>query len=270
MREIMLLGQNVNAYHGLGPDGREWGLAALLDALAGIDGLDRLRYTTSHPRDMDDALIDAHRDLDKLMPYLHLPVQSGSDRMLALMNRRHGRDLYLDIIDRLKRARPDIALSSDFIVGFPGETDADFEATMTLVREVGFAQAYSFKYSPRPGTPAETMDDQVEEAVKTERLHALQALLVEQQADFAASLVGRTLPVLFERPGRKPGQIVGRSPYLQPVHLDADRARIGEIVDVTITATGRNSLFGALPAAEPAPAETLSAGGSRPTEKVLA
>ncbi|MEO1198333.1 MAG: tRNA (N6-isopentenyl adenosine(37)-C2)-methylthiotransferase MiaB [Pseudomonadota bacterium] len=246
VREIMLLGQNVNAYHGLGPDGREWGLAALLEALARIDGLERLRYTTSHPRDMDDALITAHRDLDKLMPYLHLPVQSGSDRILDLMNRRHDRALFFGIIERLRDMRPDLALSSDFIVGFPGETDADFAQTMDLVREIGFAQAYSFKYSPRPGTPAETMDQQVPETVKTERLHALQALLAEQQGAFADSLVGTRLSVLFEKLGRKPGQVVGRSPYLQPVHIEGDTNLIGEIADVTITATGRNSLFGQL------------------------
>ena len=246
VREITVLGQNVNAYHGEGPDGAEWGLARLLHALADVPGIARLRYATSHPRDMDDALIAAHGALQQLMPYLHLPVQSGSDSVLQLMNRRHGRDRYFGIIERVRALRPDIALSSDFIVGFPGETDADFEDTMDLVRQVGFAQAYSFKYSPRPGTPAATMDGQVPDDVKTARLAALQALLRQQQTEFCNGLVGREMPVLFERTGRKPGQLVGRSPYLQPVNVTAPAHLIGRIADVVIDRAGPNSLFGTL------------------------
>ncbi len=246
VREITLLGQNVNAYHGEGL--RTSGLGGLIEALAEIDGIDRIRYTTSHPRDMDDGLIAAHRDIPELMPYLHLPVQSGSDRILAAMNRKHGRDEYLRLIDRVRQARPDIAVSGDFIVGFPGETDADFEDTMDLVRQVAYAQAFSFKYSPRPGTPAATMPDQVPEPVKKERLAALQDLIDEGQRAFNAALVGRTIPVLLEKPGRKPGQLVGRSPYLQPVNVpvDADppESLRGEIVAVRITSAGPNSLFG--------------------------
>lgn len=243
VRELTLLGQNVNAYHGEGPDGGEWGLARLLYELAEVDGIARLRYTTSHPRDMDDDLIAAHRDISALMPYLHLPVQSGSDRMLAMMNRRHDRGLYFDLVARLRDARSDIALSSDFIVGFPGETDADFAETMDLVRQVGFAQAFSFKYSARPGTPAATMDRRVPEAVQAGRLAELQALLRTQQADFAAGLEGRTFDVLFEKVGRQPGQVVGRSPWLQPVIVDAPEALIGSLESVRITKAGSNSLF---------------------------
>ncbi len=250
VREITLLGQNVNAYHGAGPDGRDWGLGRLLEALCAIEGLARVRYTTSHPRDMDDSLIAAHRDLDKVMPYLHLPVQSGSDRVLDRMNRRHTRDFYLAIVDRIRSARPDLALSSDFIVGFPGETDADFEATMTLVEEVGYAQAYSFKYSPRPGTPAAEDSDQIPEAVKSERLQRLQDLLNRQQAAFNTSFAGRTMPVLFERSGRNPGQLVGRSPWLQAVQADAPQSLIGDLANVVVDRVGGNSLFARL--AEPA------------------
>jgi tRNA-2-methylthio-N6-dimethylallyladenosine synthase len=246
VREITVLGQNVNAYHGLAPDGSEAGLAALLRALASVEGIDRLRYTTSHPRDMDDALIDAHGELPELMPYLHLPVQSGSDRILQLMNRKHGRDRYLEIIDHVRAVRPDIAVSSDFIVGFPGETDADFEATLDLVRKVGFAQAYSFKYSPRPGTPAATMEAPVPNDVATKRLAALQAILREQQTAFCNGLVGQTMDVLLERAGRKEGQLVGRAPYLQPVNVDAPASMIGQIAQVRIERTGTNSLFGTL------------------------
>ncbi len=242
VREITLLGQNVNAYHGEGADGRTWRLSDLIGHLSQIDGLERLRYTTSHPRDMDDALISAHRDCVKLMPYLHLPVQSGSDRILKAMNRQHSGEEYLAIIKRIRAARPDIALSSDFIVGFPGETDEDFEATMDLVRQVNYAQAFSFKYSPRPGTPGADMEAQVPEEVKSVRLTRLQALLSEQQTRFNASCAGLTLDLLLEKPGRHPGQIVGRSPYLQPVHLDADRSQIGDIVPVHIDAIGANSL----------------------------
>ena len=220
VREVTLLGQNVNAWHGEGADGAEWGLGRLLYRLAEIPGIARLRYTTSHPRDMDDELIAAHRDLPTLMPYLHLPVQSGSDRILKAMNRRHKAVDYLRLLDRVRAARSDIALSGDFIVGFPGETDADFEDTMRLVREVGYASAFSFKYSPRPGTPGAEMPDHVPEKVKDERLHTLQALLVEQQQAFTQSMVGRTMTTLIEKPGRQAGQKVGRSPWLQPVIVD--------------------------------------------------
>ncbi|WP_306117303.1 MULTISPECIES: tRNA (N6-isopentenyl adenosine(37)-C2)-methylthiotransferase MiaB [unclassified Roseitalea] len=243
VREITLLGQNVNAWHGEGPDGRQWGLGALLHELAKIDGLARLRYTTSHPRDMDDALIAAHRDLDMLMPYLHLPVQAGSDRVLKAMNRRHTADDYRRLVDRIRTARPDIALSGDFIVGFPGEGEDDFEATMRIVRDVGYAQAFSFKYSTRPGTPGADMDAQVDERVKTERLHRLQALLGEQQAAFMASLAGTSIAVLLEKPGREPGQLVGRSPFLQPVICDETVGKIGDIVTVRIDRASTNSLI---------------------------
>ncbi|NMG40418.1 tRNA (N6-isopentenyl adenosine(37)-C2)-methylthiotransferase MiaB [Chelativorans sp. ZYF759] len=243
VREITLLGQNVNAWHGAGPDGSEWGLGQLLFRLAEIPGIARLRYTTSHPRDMDDALIAAHRDLGTLMPYLHLPVQSGSDRILKAMNRRHTAADYLRLIDRIRAARPDIAMSGDFIVGFPGETDADFEDTMRLIKEVTYAQAFSFKYSPRPGTPGADLEFQVSEAVKDERLQKLQALLSRQQSAFAASLVGRDMELLLEKPGRMPGQRVGRSPWLQPVIVDETAGEIGDIVNVRITQAGSNSLF---------------------------
>jgi tRNA-2-methylthio-N6-dimethylallyladenosine synthase len=246
VREITLLGQNVNAYCGEGRDGEIWTLARLLQRLADIDGLQRLRYTTSHPRDMRGDLIDAHRDLEKLMPYLHLPVQSGSDRVLAAMNRQHTRDDYFRLIDRIRAAREDIALSSDFIVGFPGESDADFEDTMALVRAVGYAQAFSFKYSPRPGTPAAAARKQIPEDVKSARLQALQALLTEQQNAFAKSCEGIAMPILFEKAGRKPGQAVGRSPYLQPVHVDDAAHLIGTIADVRIERALSNSLSGVL------------------------
>lgn len=244
VREITLIGQNVNAYHGEGPDGATWGLARLLHAIVAIDGIERLRYTTSHPRDMDDALIAAHRDLPQLMPYLHLPIQAGSDRILAAMNRKHGADEYRRIVDAVRAARPDIALSSDFIVGFPGETDADFEDTMRVVAEIGFASAYSFKYSPRPGTPAAESAEQVPEPVKAERLARLQALLEAQRQDFNRSCLHRTLSVLLEKPGRHPGQLAGKSPYLQAVQIEGGGHAIGDIVPVTITRIGSNSLFG--------------------------
>jgi tRNA-2-methylthio-N6-dimethylallyladenosine synthase len=246
VREVTLLGQNVNAWHGVGENGEEWGLGRLLFRLAEIPGLARLRYTTSHPRDMDDELIAAHRDLPALMPYLHLPVQSGSDRILRAMNRRHTARDYLALIGRIRSARTDIAMSGDFIVGFPGETEADFEATLRLVREVGYASAFTFKYSPRPGTPGAEMDGHLAEAVKDERLQRLQALINEQQRDFIASLVGRTISTLIEKPGRRPGQIVGRSPWLNPVILDDKAGGIGDIIDVRITKTGPNSLFAEL------------------------
>lgn len=244
VREITLLGQNVNAWHGIGPDGRSWGLGKLLYRLAEIPGIARLRYTTSHPRDMDDALIAAHRDLDVLMPYLHLPVQSGSDRILKAMNRKHTHDDYLRLIERVRNARSDIALSGDFIVGFPGETDQDFEETMRIVREVGYAQAFSFKYSQRPGTPGAELGAQVPELVKDERLQRLQALLVEQQQDFTNSMIGREIELLIEKPGRQTGQKVGRSPWLQPVIIDESVGDIGEMTRVRINGTGFNSLFG--------------------------
>ncbi|WP_132030758.1 tRNA (N6-isopentenyl adenosine(37)-C2)-methylthiotransferase MiaB [Aquabacter spiritensis] len=244
VRELTLIGQNVNAFHGLGPQGRSWNLAELLHRLAQIPGIDRLRYTTSHPRDMGEDLIAAHRDLPELMPYLHLPVQSGSDRVLKAMNRRHGRDLFLDIVERMRAVRPDIALSSDFIVGFPGETEAEFEETMDLIAHVGFAGAYSFKYSPRPGTPAADLSDQVAEEVMTARLHRLQAALEASKRAFDRSCVGRTFDVLLEKPGRMPGQVIGRSPYLQSVVVDRPGAAIGSFVRVTITEAGPNSLAG--------------------------
>ncbi|MCP1241178.1 tRNA (N6-isopentenyl adenosine(37)-C2)-methylthiotransferase MiaB [Acetobacter lambici] len=246
VREISLLGQNVNAYHGIGPDGAVWDLTRLAYALAEIPGLSRIRYTTSHPRDMDDTLIAAHRDLPALMPFLHLPVQSGSDRILRAMNRGHTADEYRDLVHRLRAARPDLALSSDFIIGHPGETDEDFEATMQLVRDVGFALAYSFKYSPRPGTPAAGAPLQVPEDVKDARLQALQKLLREQQDAFNASMVGKTVPVLFTGKGRKPGQITGRSPWLQPVHVIGPDHLIGQTLPVRITERLTNSLGGIL------------------------
>jgi tRNA-2-methylthio-N6-dimethylallyladenosine synthase len=245
VREITLIGQNVNAYHGDGPDGRAWRLARLLERLAEA-GIERLRYTTSHPRDMADDLIAAHRDLPALMPQLHLPIQSGCDRILAAMNRRHTRADYLALVDRLFEARPDLALTSDFIVGFPGETEADFAETLRLVDEIGFSGAFSFKYSPRPGTPGAEMDEQIDEAAKSERLQRLQQAIDRSQARFNQSCLGRTVSVLFERPGRYGGQIVGRSPYLQPVQIEAPASLIGEIAPVTITEVASNSLFGAL------------------------
>jgi tRNA-2-methylthio-N6-dimethylallyladenosine synthase len=257
VREVTLIGQNVNAYHGDGPDGRPWSLARLLERLAELRGIKRLRYTTSHPLDMADDLIAAHRDLLALMPQLHLPVQSGSDRILAAMNRRHTRADYLDVVSRLLQAQPDIALTSDFIVGFPGETENDFAATLGLVGEIGYSGAFSFKYSPRPGTPGAEMHGQIDEATKSERLHRLQHAIDDNQASFNRRCLGRTFPVLFERPGRYPGQIVGRSPYLQPVQIEAPPSLIGDIAAVTITQVASNSLFGAL-AKEPA----LAAAGA--------
>jgi tRNA-2-methylthio-N6-dimethylallyladenosine synthase len=251
VREVTLIGQNVNAYHGEGPDGRAWSLGRLLHRVADIDGLARIRYTTSHPCDVDDSLIAAHRDLAALMPYLHLPLQSGSDRILAAMNRRHTRADYLRVVDRMRVARADLALSSDFIVGFPGETEQDFRATVDVVEDIGYAGAFSFKYSPRPGTPAATMR-QVPDEMKAERLHRLQAAIDRQRAAFNAACQGRTLDVLLDKPGKRAGQLVGRSPYLQPVQIMAPASCVGEIVAVRITEIGSNSLFGALaPAATP-------------------
>ena len=249
VRELTLLGQNVNAYHGEGADGRPWSLAMLIRQLARIEGVERLRYTTSHPRDMSDDLIAAHAEEGKLMPYLHLPFQAGSDRILAAMNRKHTAAEYLVLVDRVRAARPDIALSTDIIVGFPGETEAEFEATLDVVRRVGFAQAYSFKYSARPGTPASTMDGQLPEAVKAERLQRLKDLLDTQQSSFNAGCVGKTFPVLFERQGRRQGQLIGRSPYLQSVHADANPEWLGRIMPVEISSAGPNSLSGVIRAA---------------------
>jgi tRNA-2-methylthio-N6-dimethylallyladenosine synthase len=241
--EITLLGQNVNAYR----DADGVTLAALVRRLAGIAGLARIRYTTSHPNDMTDDLIAAHGEEPKLMPFLHLPVQAGSDRVLKAMNRRHTADGYLRLIARIRAARPDMALSGDFIVGFPGETEADFQATLDLVEAVGYAQAFSFAYSPRPGTPAAGRPSILPD-IRAERLQRLQALLTRQQAAFQAAQVGRTLPVLIEKPGRAAGQVAGRSPYLNAVHLGADAGLIGSVVPVRIVAAAPNSLAGALAA----------------------
>jgi tRNA-2-methylthio-N6-dimethylallyladenosine synthase len=246
VREVTVIGQNVNAYHGEGPDGRTWSLGRLLYRLAQLPGIERLRYTTSHPLDMGDELIAAHRDLPALMPQLHLPVQSGSDRILASMNRRHTRADYVNVVSALRKARADLALTSDFIVGFPGETENDFAETLSLVTEIGYSGAFSFKYSPRPGTPGADMGGQVEEAAKSDRLRRLQRTIDHHQAAFNRRCIDRTFSVLFERPGRHGGQIVGRSPYLQPVQIEAPRSLIGEIAPVTITEVASNSLFGML------------------------
>ena len=243
-REITLLGQNVNAYHGQGLDGQQANLATLLEHLSDIPGLERIRYTTSHPRDMDETLIAAHRDNPRVMPYLHLPVQSGSDSVLKAMNRGYTADDYLKIVDRLRQAQPDMALSSDFIVGFPGESDEDFEATMRLVEIVEFAQSFSFKYSRRPGTPASGMRKQIHEDVKDQRLSELQALLNRQSKDFNRRSVGRTLPVLIERRGRHPGQLIGRTPQFQAIHFEGPEAWIGSVVDVVVEESKSNSLAG--------------------------
>jgi tRNA-2-methylthio-N6-dimethylallyladenosine synthase len=254
VREVTLIGQNVNAYHGLGPDGRPSTLGRLLRRLAEVPGVLRLRYVTSHPRDMDGDLVAAHGDLPELMPYVHLPVQSGSDRILAAMNRKHTRRNYLDVIARLRAERADLAFTSDFIVGFPGETEADFRQTLTLVDEVGFAGAYSFIFSARPGTPAADMGDQVPQDEKSERLQRLQAAITRHQRGFNAGFSGHTIDVLLEKPGRLPGQIVGRSPYLQAVHVMASVSLIGSVKRVTVTEVGSNSLFGTLADEKRAPA----------------
>src|SRR5882672_11086319 len=262
VREVTLIGQNVNAYHGEGPDARAWTLGRLLHRIAAVPGIVRLRYTTSHPGDMEASLIAAHRDLPALMPLLHLPVQSGSDRVLAAMNRRHTRSDYLDVIARMRDAQPAIAFSSDFIVGFPGETEGDFDATLSLIEEVGYAGAFSFKYSARPGTPAAELADQIADDAKAERLQRLQQVIDRHQAGFNQRCRGQTFDVLFERMGRHPGQIVGRSPYLQPVQVMADAAMIGEIAPVTITDVGPNSLFGTLARpVEPRELLLMQAGG---------
>ncbi len=255
--EVTLLGQNVNAYHGTSKAGNTVSLAELIARLDKIEGLERIRYTTSHPRDMQDDLIDAHGEIASLMPYLHLPIQSGSNAILEAMNRKHTTDRYYDIIERLRKARPDISLSSDFIVGFPGETDADFEDTMTLVDTVKYGSAYSFKYSPRPGTPASVMETQVDEAVKAERLARLQDLINQQQFDYNKAAVGQTMRVLLERPSRDVGFLAGRSPYMQAVHMDVRKmldgkpeeeytSLIGQFAEVKITGAGPNSLQGEL------------------------
>jgi len=242
VRDITLLGQNVNAYHGAG-DGGDWGLARLIRALARIDGLQRIRYMTSHPNDMDDDLIAAHGDCEKLMPYLHLPVQSGSDRILKAMNRKHTAAQYIALIARFRAARPDILLTSDFIVGFPGETDADFENTLALVREIGFGMAYSFKYSARPGTPAAEKPE-IDGVVADDRLQRLQALITEQQRAVQNAMVGREVGVLYDKAGRMPGQMVGKSDHLHAVHVDDSKGEVGELVRVRITQASTNSLAG--------------------------
>ena len=260
VREITLIGKNVNAYHGEGPDGQPWPLGKLLHHLAEIPGIVRLRYSTSHPRDVDESLIEAHRDLPALMPFVHLPVQSGSDRILAAMNRKHTADDYRRVIDRFRAVRPDIAFSSDFIVGFPGETEQDFAATLALVTQIGYAGAYSFKYSARPGTPAADMQEMVAAATMDERLVRLQELIDSQQHAFNEAAIGSTVDVLFERAARNPGQIVGRTAYLQPAHVMASEDIIGQVLPVTLASLERYSLLGALasPADLPRNGTTLS------------
>ncbi len=268
VKELTLLGQNVNSYHGLGEDGSEWGLGRLIRDAGEIVGLKRIRYTTSYPADVDAELIAAHRDVEQLMPFLHLPVQSGSDRVLKAMNRRHGADDYRRLVERLRAARSDLALSSDFIVGFPGETDDDFKATLELIEDIGFVQAYSFKYSPRPGTPAASLDGQVDEVVKSERLVILQDALKEQQLAFNKSCIGRVMPVLLDRPGRNAGQMVGRSPYMQPVHVTAPDNLFGSIIDLRIEDANTNSLAGVLPG-EPSLDANKAMSHNNETESVV-
>jgi tRNA-2-methylthio-N6-dimethylallyladenosine synthase len=263
VREITLIGQNVNAYHGEGPEGRIWSLGALLHRLAEIPGIVRLRYSTSHPRDVDDALVAAHRDVAAVMPFVHLPVQSGSDRILAAMNRRHTADDYRRVIERFRRASQNIAFSSDFIVGFPGETEEDFRATLALVAQIGYAGAYSFKYSPRPGTPAADMQEMVSAAEMDERLVRLQELIDSQQSAFNQAAIGDTVDVLFERAGRNPGQIVGRTAYLQPAHVMASADLIGQVLPVRIESLERYSLLGHL-------VPSSNKRGIRPDPSVLA
>ncbi|KIZ40717.1 MULTISPECIES: tRNA (N6-isopentenyl adenosine(37)-C2)-methylthiotransferase MiaB [Rhodopseudomonas] len=246
VREVTLIGQNVNAYHGDGPDGRAWSLGRLLGHLAAIPGIARLRYSTSHPLDVDDSLIEAHRDLPALMPFVHLPVQSGSDAILAAMNRKHTADDYRRAVDRFRKARQDIAFSSDFIVGFPGESEQDFAATLALVTQIGYAGAYSFKYSPRPGTPAAEIRETVSAAVMDERLGRLQQLIDDQQSAFNRTAIGTSVDVLFERAARNDGQIVGRTAYLQPAHVIAPPDIIGQVLPVRIDSLERYSLIGEL------------------------
>lgn len=272
VREVTLIGQNVNAYHGDGPDGMPWSLGRLLHHLADIPGILRLRYTTSHPCDVDDSLIEAHRDLNSLMPFVHLPVQSGSDRILAEMNRKHTVADYHRVIDRFRRARADIAFSSDFIVGFPGETDRDFADTLALVEQISYAGAYSFKYSPRPGTPAADLQETVTTPVMDDRLKQLQALIDRQQADFNAACVGKTVDVLFERDARKPGQLVGRSAWLQPVHVMASPDIIGQIRPVRLTGLERYSFFGEIhdDVANAPQAASIGSGSSHAADSAFA
>lgn len=246
VQEITLLGQNVNAYHGEGTDGKTWGLGRLMERLSSLKGLTRLRYTTSHPRDMEEELMVAHRDIPQVMPFLHLPVQSGSDAILEAMNRKHTAAHYLKLIERMRAHRPDIAFSSDFIVGFPGETEQDFQDTLNLVEAVGFSQAYSFKYSPRPGTPGALMDNQVPEGVMTERLVRLQALLNAQQLASNVAALGKTLPVLFDRAGKQAGQLLGKTPQFQSVYVNAPLSLLGTCVEVTLTQAFANSLTGVI------------------------
>lgn len=251
VREITLLGQNVNAYHGEAPgSGKEWSLGRLCQELETLEGLERLRYITCHPRDVDEDQIEAHRTVSKLMPYLHLPIQSGSDAILKAMNRQHTAEAYRRLIDRFRKARPDMAFTSDFIVGYPGETDRDFQATLDLVKEVGYAMAYSFAYSKRPGTPASLLETQVPEDVKKARLAELQALLRDHQKAFNDACQGRVLPVLFEKEGRYPGQLTGRTPYLQPLHAPANKRLIGHVIPVKITSVEPNSLRGEIDTGE--------------------
>ena len=247
--EITLLGQNVNAFHGLGPDGSTWGLADLIHKVAEIDGLERIRYTTSHPRDMDDALIEAHA-IPKLQPFLHLPVQSGSDKILEAMNRKHTRDLFFDVVERLRKVRPDLTFSSDFIVGFPGETEEDFEQTMDLIRRVGFVSTYSFKYSARPGTPAANMKNLVRDDIASERLQRLQGLINEQQIAFNEKCIGMTVPVLFDRKGKREGQLIGRSPFNQSVFAEAPERLNNTLVNVKLTEGFENSMTGTIETTE--------------------
>ncbi|WNJ90659.1 tRNA (N6-isopentenyl adenosine(37)-C2)-methylthiotransferase MiaB [Bosea sp. 685] len=265
VQDVTLIGQNVNAYHGEGPGhgeghgGAVWGLARLMQRVAEVPGIGRIRYTTSHPRDMADDLIAAHRDLPQLMPFLHLPVQAGSDRILAAMNRKHTADEYRRLIERIRTARPDIALSSDFIVGFPGESDSDFEDTLRLVDEIGFASSYSFKYSPRPGTPAADLGEQVAPEVMSERLLRLQERIERHRQAFNHAMVGRTVEVLLERVGRHPGQLAGKTPYLQAVQIETESNQIGDRVQVVIERAGSNSLFGRKAGPDEVPRKELAA-----------
>ncbi len=244
-KEIMLLGQNVNAYHGAGANGKTWGLADLIRKTSEIDGLERIRYSTSHPRDMDDDLIAVHGEVKKLMPFLHLPVQSGSDKILEAMNRKHKAEKYRDVIAKLLKSRPDIAFSSDYIIGFPGETEQDFEDSMQLARDIGYASCYSFKYSARPGTPAANLQASlVPDHIASERLQRFQALINQQQTKFNQGCIGKTMPILFDRKGKKDGQIGGRSPYSQSIYVTGNDRLIGNIIDVKITQAFDNSLTG--------------------------
>jgi tRNA-2-methylthio-N6-dimethylallyladenosine synthase len=267
VREVTLIGQNVNAYHGEGPDGRVWRLGTLLRRLADIPGILRLRYSTSHPRDLDETLIEAHRDLPAVMPFVHLPVQSGSDRVLAAMNRKHTADDYRRAIDRFRASCQDIAFSSDFIVGFPTETEEDFQATLALVTQIGYAGAYSFKYSPRPGTPAAELREMVSAEEMDERLARLQELIDSQQSAFNKAMIGKTVDVLFERSARNPGQIVGRTAYLQPAHVMASPAIVGRVLPTRIESLERYSLLGELAAPEragaPATAQATNSSETR-------